>query len=62
MSLTWLETEGGPFIVVPRTALSHWSGREGDYDRACKVVDLPGRINVALSRRSTRGRGCRAIR
>jgi hypothetical protein len=41
MSLTWLETEGGPFIVVPRTALSHWSGTEGD-DRACEVMDLVG--------------------
>ncbi|WBP92064.1 Imm21 family immunity protein [Kitasatospora cathayae] len=42
MSLTWLETEGGPFIVVPRDALSHWSGTEGDYDRACEVVELVG--------------------
>ncbi|MFB7457019.1 Imm21 family immunity protein [Streptomyces sp. NPDC056188] len=42
MSLTWLETEGGPFIVVPRTSLSHWSGTEGDYDRACEVMDFAG--------------------
>ncbi|MFC9225029.1 Imm21 family immunity protein [Streptomyces hygroscopicus] len=43
MSLTWLETEGGPFIVVPRTALSHWSGtEEGDYDLACEVMDFVG--------------------
>ncbi|MET7893505.1 Imm21 family immunity protein [Streptomyces mirabilis] len=42
MSLTWLETEGGPFIVVPRSALAHWSGTEGDYDRACEVMDLVG--------------------
>ncbi|MFI5476710.1 Imm21 family immunity protein [Streptomyces cacaoi] len=42
MSLTWLETEGGPFIVVPRTALPHWSGTEGDYDRACEVMDFVG--------------------
>ncbi|MFI5800726.1 Imm21 family immunity protein [Streptomyces sp. NPDC051677] len=40
--MTWLETEGGPFIVVPRTALPHWSGTEGDYDRACEVMDLVG--------------------
>ncbi|MER6393795.1 Imm21 family immunity protein [Streptomyces sp. NPDC001523] len=40
MSLTWLDTEGGPFIVVPRAALSHWSGTEGDYDRACEVTEL----------------------
>ncbi|MDX3771767.1 MULTISPECIES: Imm21 family immunity protein [unclassified Streptomyces] len=42
MSLTWLETEGGPFIVVPRSALVHWLGTEGDYDRACEVMDLVG--------------------
>lgn len=42
MSLTWLDTEGGPFIVAPRDALSHWSGTEGDYDRACEVVELVG--------------------
>ncbi|MFF2411198.1 Imm21 family immunity protein [Streptomyces sp. NPDC058092] len=42
MSLTWLETEGGPFIVVPRAALPHWSGTEGDYDRACEVMDHVG--------------------
>lgn len=38
MSLTWLETGGGPYAVVPRTALSHWS--EDDYDRACEVMDF----------------------
>ncbi|MFI9104331.1 Imm21 family immunity protein [Streptomyces fildesensis] len=42
MSLTWLETEGGPFVVVPRAALPHWSGTEGDYDRACEVMDFVG--------------------
>ncbi|WP_338692660.1 Imm21 family immunity protein [Streptomyces sp. Q6] len=42
MSLTWLDTEGGPYIVVPRTALPHWSGTEGDYDRACDVMDFVG--------------------
>ncbi|MFJ4703047.1 Imm21 family immunity protein [Streptomyces sp. NPDC088768] len=46
MSLTWLETEGGPFIVVPHTALSHWSGTEGDYDRACEVMDLVGVLEL----------------
>lgn len=43
MSLTWLETGGGPFIVVPRVALPHWSGGDGgDYDRACEVMDGVG--------------------
>ncbi|MEE1782403.1 hypothetical protein PUR71_05630 [Streptomyces sp. SP17BM10] len=30
MSLTRLEAEVGPFIVVPRDAVSHWSGTEGE--------------------------------
>ncbi|MGW4233139.1 Imm21 family immunity protein [Streptomyces sp. NPDC004980] len=46
MSLTWLETEGGPFVVVPRNALSHWSGTEGDHDRACAVMDLVGVLEL----------------
>ncbi|CAL9325002.1 Imm21 family immunity protein [Streptomyces sp. SudanB91_2054] len=46
MSLTWLDTEGGPFIVVPRTALAHWSGTEGDYDRACEVMDFVGVLEL----------------
>lgn len=46
MSLTWLDTEGGPFIVVPRTAPAHWSGTEGDYDRACQVMDLVGVLEL----------------
>ncbi|MFE6868814.1 Imm21 family immunity protein [Kitasatospora sp. NPDC057692] len=46
MSLTWLETEGGPFIVLPRDVLSHWSGTEGDYDRACEVRGLVGVLGL----------------
>ncbi|MFE9138880.1 Imm21 family immunity protein [Streptomyces sp. NPDC007355] len=46
MSLTWLATGGGPFIVVPRSALALWSGTEGDYDRACEVMDLVGVLEL----------------
>ncbi|MFE4975529.1 Imm21 family immunity protein [Kitasatospora sp. NPDC056651] len=46
MSLTWLDTEGGPFVVVPCDALSQWSGTEGDYDRACEVMDLVGVLEL----------------
>ncbi len=38
MSLTWLESRAARFLVVPRTALAHWSGTEGDYDQACAVM------------------------
>ncbi|MBW5254631.1 hypothetical protein JGS39_37705 [Streptomyces sp. P01-B04] len=47
MSLTWLDTEGGPFIVVPRTALPYWSGTEGDYDRACEVTYFVGALELS---------------
>lgn len=47
MSLTWLETDGGPFIVVPHAALSHWTGTGGDYDRACEVMDLVGVLELS---------------
>lgn len=40
MALNWHDTNGGPFVAVPSTALPQWSGAEGeDYDRACEVVD-----------------------
>ncbi|MFJ8210556.1 Imm21 family immunity protein [Streptomyces sp. NPDC096033] len=42
MTFRWLETEGGPFVVVPHTWLPHWSGRAGAYDRACAVMDFVG--------------------
>ncbi|WUO26761.1 immunity 21 family protein [Streptomyces sp. NBC_00287] len=28
--------------MVPCAALSHWSGTEGDYDRACEVMEFVG--------------------
>ncbi|MGW6940436.1 Imm21 family immunity protein [Streptomyces xanthophaeus] len=46
MSLTWLDTEGGPFVLVPQAALVHWTGTEGDYDRACQVMDLLGVLEL----------------
>ncbi|MFJ4572546.1 Imm21 family immunity protein [Streptomyces sp. NPDC088846] len=38
--------EGGPFLVVPHAALSHWTGTEGDYDRACEMTDLVGVLEL----------------
>ncbi|MFD7972751.1 Imm21 family immunity protein [Streptomyces clavifer] len=54
----WVESMGGPLIVVPVSALASWGGcTEGglmaadattpdDYDRACAVNDLAGVIPV----------------
>ncbi|MGV9267791.1 Imm21 family immunity protein [Kitasatospora sp. NPDC003701] len=44
----WVESLGGPLVVVPEAALAGWSGSAGggepvdDYDRACAVEGLTG--------------------
>ncbi|MFD5786693.1 Imm21 family immunity protein [Streptomyces sp. NPDC127037] len=57
-SLIWVESMGGPLVVVPVSALASWGGcTEGglmagdatapdDYDRACAVDDLAGVIPI----------------
>ncbi|MFE2750126.1 Imm21 family immunity protein [Streptomyces scopuliridis] len=57
-SPTWVESMGGPLIVVPVSALTGWHGCtqsgmvvgsgdvQDDYDRACEVEGLAGVIAV----------------
>ncbi|MEV7173582.1 Imm21 family immunity protein [Streptomyces sp. NPDC093224] len=57
-SPVWVESMGGPLIVVPVSALASWGGctesgvmagdgtAPDDYDRACAVEDLAGVIPV----------------
>ncbi|MFB7260707.1 Imm21 family immunity protein [Streptomyces nojiriensis] len=57
-SPVWVESMGGPLIVVPVSALASWGGctengvmagdatAPDDYDRACAVEDLAGAIPV----------------
>jgi len=53
--LTWVESAGGPLLVVPASALSHWGGSTdddgpvetwGDYGRACAVEGYIGLLSV----------------
>nr|BFD95802.1 hypothetical protein KitaXyl93_71620 [Kitasatospora sp. Xyl93] len=58
LDLTWVESMGGPMVVVPLSALQHWGGcTEGDvvtgdsdqpddYDRACEVEGLAEAIGL----------------
>jgi hypothetical protein len=53
MPLTWVTSAGGPLILVPESACSHWGGApptypddEGDYGRACEVDNYTGVIEV----------------
>ncbi|MFD5087723.1 Imm21 family immunity protein [Kitasatospora sp. NPDC058406] len=51
--VTWVESLGGPLIVVPEAVLEAWSGSAGnddgtddDYDRACAVEGHIGLVQV----------------
>lgn len=58
LSPVWVESMGGPLIVVPVSALASWGGctekglmagdgaAPDDYDRACAVDDLAGVIPI----------------
>ncbi|MEW1914083.1 Imm21 family immunity protein [Kitasatospora sp. NPDC085895] len=46
-AVSWVESLGGPLIVVPEAVLEAWSGSAGDdYDRACAVEGFTGLIEV----------------
>lgn len=52
--LTWVESTGGPLVLVPESVCHHWGGApltypddEGDYGRACEVDQYTGVIDVA---------------
>ncbi len=59
--LVWVESMGGPLVVIPVSALGAWRGCTGsgmgaggatdvdDYDRACAVDDLAGAIALGES-------------
>lgn len=41
-TVQWVDSGGGPLVVVPETVLPFWTGADGeetasDYDRACEV-------------------------
>ncbi len=58
LDLAWVESMGGPLIVVPVSALHSWGGctedgvivggtdQSDDYDRACEVADLAEVISL----------------
>ncbi|MEO3809908.1 Imm21 family immunity protein [Sphaerisporangium sp. B11E5] len=40
--MKWIESAGGPLVLVSWDDVSMWSGYEGDYEAACAVKDLTG--------------------
>ncbi|MFB7380629.1 Imm21 family immunity protein [Kitasatospora purpeofusca] len=51
-AVAWVESLGGPFVVLPEVVLEAWSGSAGngdagdDYDRACAVEGFIGLLRV----------------
>jgi hypothetical protein len=49
--LTWIESAGGPLILLEEHLLSHWHGiQTDDYDRACGIDDYLGLLDVGSGR------------
>ncbi len=49
--LTWIESAGGPLILLEEQLLSHWHGIDtDDYDRACGIDDYLGLLDVGSGR------------
>ncbi|MEU8923980.1 Imm21 family immunity protein [Kitasatospora sp. NPDC048545] len=45
--MEWIDSEGGPLVLVPGTVLGAWTGCAGsDYDRACGIDDHIGLLDV----------------
>ena len=45
--LNWINSAGGPLVLLQESLLSHWSGDDdSDYDRACRIDDHLGLISV----------------
>jgi hypothetical protein len=54
--LRWIQTGGGPFILLPAAVRKHWQGfrattadQPTDYDRACAVPDELGELEVGAA-------------
>ncbi|MFE6050966.1 Imm21 family immunity protein [Kitasatospora sp. NPDC056446] len=45
--MEWIDSEGGPLVLVPEAALGAWTGCAGaDYDRACGTDGHLGLLDV----------------
>lgn len=44
LELQWIESNGGPLLAAEASLLPLWTGYQGDYDLACAVPGLVGRI------------------
>ncbi|WP_255951162.1 Imm21 family immunity protein [Streptomyces odontomachi] len=50
MSTEWIESEGGPLVLLGTRQIEEWSGYQGDYELACEVEDCVGLIELDQGR------------
>lgn len=43
-SMKWIETTGGPFVLVALDDVPLWTGHRGDYQRACEMDGATGLV------------------
>ncbi|SDR03936.1 Immunity protein 21 [Thermostaphylospora chromogena] len=43
--MKWIETAGGPFVLVNLDDVPLWRGCEGDYQQACEVDEITGLVS-----------------
>ncbi|WP_194869403.1 Imm21 family immunity protein [Myxococcus sp. AB025B] len=41
-STEWIESAGGPLVVIPRSVIAEWKGTPADYEEACGIEDYLG--------------------
>jgi len=47
-AMQWVESKGGPLVLLEQARLSEWSGARGrDYESACTVTDEIGTVAIA---------------
>ncbi|WP_353962866.1 MULTISPECIES: Imm21 family immunity protein [unclassified Streptomyces] len=47
MTFRWIESSGGPFVILPVSCLPDWLGSYGeDYDAACEVEEYLGLVRA----------------
>jgi hypothetical protein len=44
----WIESSGGPFLLLPENAVAEWSGYHGDYDRAVEAEDQGPAVELTV--------------
>lgn len=55
-TLAYVETEGGPFILLPERVAEHWRGAPVDYPRACAFEGVVGVVDVGGAQALVLGR------